>query len=62
LLEETGRTAAPGPLLWTVLVSALLRDHTENVDLLSGSADGSLPAGIELLTPTFRGEALGDGY
>ena len=48
LLEECGRAMFPGPLLATVLVSAVAGLSGAEDRLLRGLADGSLPAGVHL--------------
>jgi alkylation response protein AidB-like acyl-CoA dehydrogenase len=49
VLEELGRAVAPGPVLPTVLASAVIErmaDDDEGFDLLPGLADGSTPGAV----------------
>ncbi|SDI22335.1 Acyl-CoA dehydrogenase [Actinokineospora alba] len=61
-LEALGRAAQPGPLLPTVLASALMvaADAKVGAELLPGLADGSRTAGVGLADP-LDGRETGDG-
>ncbi len=60
VLEELGRSMAPGPYLPTVVVSAVLHRaaHTKYLERL---ADGSAPAGLTLGMGTLTGSRDGNG-
>ncbi|MGH3862794.1 acyl-CoA dehydrogenase family protein, partial [Actinokineospora sp.] len=60
-LEALGRAAQPGPLLPTVLASALLvaADAKVGAELLPGLADGSRTAGVGLADPLDGRETSG---
>ena len=59
VLEELGRTIAPGPFLPTVLASAIL-DAAGHRDYLGGLADGSLVASVALDRGTLIARRDGD--
>jgi alkylation response protein AidB-like acyl-CoA dehydrogenase len=67
VLEELGRTVAPGPFLPTVMVSALVDrvgDDAQRAALLPGLVDGSRPGALGLggsLTLAADGTLAGDG-
>jgi len=73
VLEELGHALFPGPVLSTVLVSALLARRTEDAEgaggaakdrlseLLSGLADGSITGAIALGAEPLAAEAAPDG-
>jgi 3-oxochol-4-en-24-oyl-CoA dehydrogenase len=64
VLEELGHALFPGPLLSTVVVSALLARRAENAPahpLLAGLADGSVTGAVALGTNTLTAEPGPDG-
>ncbi len=60
VLEELGRSMAPGPYLPTVLVSSVLL-HAAHTTHLEALADGSAPAALALDTGTLTGSRDADG-
>ena len=63
VLEELGRVVAPGPFLPTVLASAVIAEagsDEQRRDLLPGLVDGSVVAGVGLLSAQDGGSVTDD--
>ena len=64
VIEETGRTLTPGPLVPTVIASAVLdalADDETKSRLLPGLADGSVTAGVGLAGSVTVNDGIGLG-